>query len=171
MIIVMPMYRAGARFCYLSVAGLQDGIFSNQKSLFGYILEIFGIGNVGIFCGHLEYFSTIWYVSCPFGIFCAHLVTFSPFWYVVSREIWQPRSVAQTPRGTEKMLLKVNHQVSVFPVLHEVLVELGDPHGPLRKGHPVAGHGVPRPNGQYIALVILANLWKSGVQFYKTSNP
>jgi hypothetical protein len=96
-------------------------------------LEIFGIGNVGIFCGHLEYFSTIWYVSCPFGIFCAHLVTFSPFWYVVSREIWQPRSVAQTPRGTEKMLLKVNHQVSVFPVLHEVLVELGDPHGPLSR--------------------------------------
>jgi hypothetical protein len=37
----------------------------------------------GIFCGHLVYFVTIWYISRAFG-------TFSPFWYVIPRKIWQP---------------------------------------------------------------------------------
>jgi hypothetical protein len=30
--------------------------------------------NVGIFNGHLEYFTAIWY-SSPTGIFCGHLVS------------------------------------------------------------------------------------------------
>jgi hypothetical protein len=72
-------------------AGLPDGVFSNQKSLFGHILECHKIDHVGIFCGHLEYFTTIWHVSWPFGVFCGSLVNFSPFWSVVPRKIWQPR--------------------------------------------------------------------------------
>jgi hypothetical protein len=39
-------------------------------------LEGLRIDNVGIFCGHSEYFITIRYVSCPFGIVCGHLVIF-----------------------------------------------------------------------------------------------
>jgi hypothetical protein len=63
----------------LFVAGLPDGLFSYQKSKFGYILEVLGMENVGIFYGHLEYFMTIWYVSWPFCIFCGHLVFFPCF--------------------------------------------------------------------------------------------
>jgi hypothetical protein len=40
-------------------AGLPDGIFSYQKSQFGYILEAQGIEIVGIFYSHLEYFTVI----------------------------------------------------------------------------------------------------------------
>jgi hypothetical protein len=57
-----------------SEAGLPDGIFLNQKSKIGYILEGLGIDNVGILCGHFEYFKTIWYISWPFGIFSPVLV-------------------------------------------------------------------------------------------------
>jgi hypothetical protein len=46
--------------------------------------------NVGIFHGHLEYLTVIWYILWPFGIFCGHLVHIFPFWYVVPRKIWQP---------------------------------------------------------------------------------
>jgi hypothetical protein len=34
-------------------SGLPDGLFSNQKSQFWYILEGLGMGNVGIFYDHL----------------------------------------------------------------------------------------------------------------------
>jgi hypothetical protein len=39
--------------------GLPDGIFGNQIYKFGYILEVLGMENVGIFCGHSEYFVAI----------------------------------------------------------------------------------------------------------------
>jgi hypothetical protein len=42
-----------ASFC--SSAGLPEGIFSNQKSQFGKILEVSGMEKVGLFYGHLEY--------------------------------------------------------------------------------------------------------------------
>jgi hypothetical protein len=51
---------------------LPDGLFSYQ---FGYILEDFGMENVGLFYDHLEYLMAIWYNFWPFGIFF-------PFWYV-----------------------------------------------------------------------------------------
>jgi hypothetical protein len=57
--------------------GLPDGLFSNQKSQFGQILEVLGMENVGIFNDHLEYFTSIWYNSPPFDIVCGHLVYFS----------------------------------------------------------------------------------------------
>jgi hypothetical protein len=49
-------------------AGLPDGLFSYQKSLFGSIWEGIGIGNVGMFYNHLEYFTAILYNYWPFGI-------------------------------------------------------------------------------------------------------
>jgi hypothetical protein len=53
-------------------------MFSNQKSQFGSILEGLGMENVGIFYGHLEYITVIWYTLCPFGI----LVT---IWFIFTR--------------------------------------------------------------------------------------
>jgi hypothetical protein len=38
---------------------LPDGIFSNQKFRFGYILEGLGMENVGIFYNHVEYLTAI----------------------------------------------------------------------------------------------------------------
>jgi hypothetical protein len=34
---------------------------------------------VGIFCGHLEYITAIWYILCPFGIFYVRLVILLQF--------------------------------------------------------------------------------------------
>jgi hypothetical protein len=53
---------------------LPDGLFSNQKSQFGYILEDLAKENVGIFYDHLVYFTAIVNNLWPFGIFCGHLV-------------------------------------------------------------------------------------------------
>jgi hypothetical protein len=68
---------------------LPDDIFSNKKSHFGEILEGLAIEYVGIFYGHLVYFTTLWYILWPFGIFYGHLVYISPLWYVLPRKIWQ----------------------------------------------------------------------------------
>jgi hypothetical protein len=53
--------------------------------------------DVGIFYGHLVYFTAIWCIyghlvySLPCGMYmyCSFGVGF-PFWYVVTRKIWQP---------------------------------------------------------------------------------
>jgi hypothetical protein len=52
---------------------LPDGLFSNQKSQFGEILEGFGKDDVWIFCGHSEYLQ-------PIGVFHGHLVYFEGIW-------------------------------------------------------------------------------------------
>jgi hypothetical protein len=57
---------------------LPDGLFSNQKDQFGYILEGQRVENAGIFYGHLEYFTVIWYILWPFGNVVA-------IWYIFSR--------------------------------------------------------------------------------------
>jgi hypothetical protein len=49
--------------------GLPDGIFSNQKSQFGSILEDLAKEDVDTFYCHLVYLR-------PFGIFCCDLVNF-----------------------------------------------------------------------------------------------
>jgi hypothetical protein len=56
---------------------MPDGIFSNQKSQFGLILEGPAIEDVGMFYDQLVNFMAIWYILWPFGIFVSHLV-FSP---------------------------------------------------------------------------------------------
>jgi hypothetical protein len=58
--------------------GLPDGIFSDQKSEVGYILEGLLIEDVGIVYVPLVY---CW----PFGIFCGHLVYIIVFVYTFSR--------------------------------------------------------------------------------------
>jgi hypothetical protein len=59
--------------------GLPGGILSNQKSQFGFILEAFGMEDVGIVYSHQEYLTANWYILRPFGTFCDHLVYFSLF--------------------------------------------------------------------------------------------
>jgi hypothetical protein len=44
---------------------LPDGIFSNQKSQLGSILQGLEMENVGIFNGHLEYIKSMWYILWP----------------------------------------------------------------------------------------------------------
>jgi hypothetical protein len=57
---------------------LPDDVFSNQKYQFGKILEGLAMEDVGIFYGHLIYFTAIWYFLLPSGIFYGHLVYISP---------------------------------------------------------------------------------------------
>jgi hypothetical protein len=48
--------------------GLPDGMFSYQKSKFGYILESLGMKKVGM------YSMAIWNILRPFGILYSHLI-------------------------------------------------------------------------------------------------
>jgi hypothetical protein len=43
--------------------GLPDGVFSHQKSRFGYISESLGMKKVGILYGHLEYIVAILHIK------------------------------------------------------------------------------------------------------------
>jgi hypothetical protein len=59
---------------------LPDGLFSNQKSQFGYILEGLRLDNLNIFYDHKDYFTDIWDdILSPFGTFCVLSVNFSGF--------------------------------------------------------------------------------------------
>jgi hypothetical protein len=64
-------------------SGLPDGLFSNQKSNFGEILEGLAMEDVGIFYGHLVHFTVFCYILWTFGIVLGNLIYFSPFWYFV----------------------------------------------------------------------------------------
>jgi hypothetical protein len=59
--------------------GLQDGLFSNQKSKFGYILEALECKMLLYFITIWNYFTALWYNVWPLGIVCGHLVYFSRF--------------------------------------------------------------------------------------------
>jgi hypothetical protein len=63
----------------LFVAGLPDGVFSNQKYRFGKIFEGIGVEKVDMFYGHLDYIMAIWYILWPFGNLVAILVHFTTF--------------------------------------------------------------------------------------------
>jgi hypothetical protein len=45
---------------------------------------------VGIFYGHLVYFTAHCYILLTFGTICGNLVYFNTFWNVLPRKIWQP---------------------------------------------------------------------------------
>jgi hypothetical protein len=49
------------------VAWLPDGLFSYQKSQFGYILESLGMENVNKLFDHFQYFKAVW--LWPFGTY------------------------------------------------------------------------------------------------------
>jgi hypothetical protein len=71
----------------ITIAGLPDALFSNQKSQFRYIFEDLKLENVNIFYVHLEYFMDIFR---PFGTFCIYLVHLFRLWYQIPLKIWQP---------------------------------------------------------------------------------
>jgi hypothetical protein len=71
-------------------SGLPGGLFPDQKSQFGKLLEGLRWEYVDIFYGLLEYFIGIWDILWPFGTFCVPLVHFFRFWHHVPRTIWQP---------------------------------------------------------------------------------
>jgi hypothetical protein len=61
-------------------SGLPDGIFSNQESQFGQILEGLGMKKVDKFNGHLEYITAIRYILRQFCNLCSgNLVYFLRF--------------------------------------------------------------------------------------------
>jgi hypothetical protein len=89
-----------------SYPGLPDGLFSNQKSQFGYIVEGLEMENVLIFYNHLK-FMVIWYNLWQFDIVCGHLVYFSHFGMFGPRKIWQPCSYREaTLAELMRMLIK-----------------------------------------------------------------
>jgi hypothetical protein len=47
---------------------LPDGIFLNQKSRFGQILEGLAMESAGILYVHLVYFMDVWYIFPRFGV-------------------------------------------------------------------------------------------------------
>jgi hypothetical protein len=75
-------------------AGLPDGLFSNQKSQYGYLLEGLAMQNLGIFYDHLVYFTAI---ANIFG----HLVYFPQPWYFVPRLGIFYQNLATLPPGPD----------------------------------------------------------------------
>jgi hypothetical protein len=71
-----------ANSCKLTIeiyTGLPDGLFSNQKSKFGKILEGLAMEDVGIFYGHLVHFMVFCYILLTLGIVRGNLVYFPRF--------------------------------------------------------------------------------------------
>jgi hypothetical protein len=89
---------------------LPDGLFSNQKSQFGFIFEGLAIDNLGIFYDHLVSFTAIGNILWSFGIFF-------PVLYFVTRKIRQPwagfsdmlnRNIIETPLKININLISYN---------------------------------------------------------------
>jgi hypothetical protein len=49
--------------------------------------------DVGIFYGHLVYFTAIWNILWTFGVIVGNLEYFPPFWYDAPRKIWLPSPI------------------------------------------------------------------------------
>jgi hypothetical protein len=90
---------------------MPDGIFSFQKSQFGYIFEGLRMEIIGIIYEHLIQFTAVLCILYKFGTFCGHLVYFFPFWYVAPRKIWQP---GQQPVETGTLLRVLLRKKSFF---------------------------------------------------------
>jgi hypothetical protein len=73
--------------------GLPDGLFTNQKSKFGQILDGLRMENAGIFYGHLVYFTAIWYILWP----CGNVMV---IWYIFFRFSAFPLSCAKKNLAT-----------------------------------------------------------------------
>jgi hypothetical protein len=88
---------------YVTAAGLPDGFFSNQKYRFGYILEGLAMEDVGIFYGHLVYFTAI-------GVFCGHLIYFIVIWYIFrgSSVLYQEKSGNPGRQKCERLAKKTS---------------------------------------------------------------
>jgi hypothetical protein len=73
-----------------SDAGLPDGVFSNQNSRFGQILEGLPMEGAGIIYGHLVYFTATLYILWPFGLLCSYLVYFYRFGMLYQQKSGNP---------------------------------------------------------------------------------
>jgi hypothetical protein len=62
---------------------LPDGVFIDQKSQFGYILEGLAMEDVGIL-ETFNLFTAKWNILWPFGAFCGHFVHFVVLWYILT---------------------------------------------------------------------------------------
>jgi hypothetical protein len=78
---------------------LPDGLFSNQKSPFGYILENLGKEDVVIFYDHLE-------CLLPFGIIYCRLVQFVVIWYIFSVLVSLDQEKSGNPGVGRQIFLK-----------------------------------------------------------------
>jgi hypothetical protein len=58
--------------------------------ILGFVLEGFGMENVGRFSGRLQNFKDIVHILWPFGNFVVIWYSFSSIWYIMPRQIWQP---------------------------------------------------------------------------------
>jgi hypothetical protein len=72
---------------------LPDGIFFKPKIPFGRISEGPGMENVGIFHGHFEYLTALWYIVWPFVTFCGRLVHFFHFGMLHQEKSGNPDSM------------------------------------------------------------------------------
>jgi hypothetical protein len=83
---------------------LPDGLFLNQKPQFGKFFKGLGLGNVGIFYGHLEYLAAIFLYFiydhlCSFGAF------FPDFGILSQEKSGNPALLFWSTRAKSKLIL------------------------------------------------------------------
>jgi hypothetical protein len=83
--------------------------------------------DVGMFNGHLVYFTAIGYTLWTLGVLCGNLVYFSPFWYVVLRKIWQPwLHVPLHVHSSQLQILKITfHEIALAILLSRSSLGIG----------------------------------------------
>jgi hypothetical protein len=75
---------------FIRITGCQMVYFHSKNPNLGN-LESLEMENIGIFYGRLEHFTAVFGIFIAIWYFCGHLVYFSQLWYIVSRrKIWQP---------------------------------------------------------------------------------
>jgi hypothetical protein len=88
--------------------------FQTKNPNLGKLFEGLEMEDVGMFYGHLVYFTLIWSILWSFGICLGYLVYFSTFWYVVPRKIWQPcfPAVPSNTRGYKYYTIRQRRTLS-----------------------------------------------------------
>jgi hypothetical protein len=84
--------------------GLPDGLFSNQISEFGQILEGLAIEDVGIFYEHLVHFTVFCHILWTFGIVHGNLVYFSCFGVLCKEKSGNPAQNCKISSNNYDML-------------------------------------------------------------------
>jgi hypothetical protein len=84
--------------------GLPDGLFSNEKSKFGSILEVLRMENDGIFYVPWEYITAIWHTLSSFGNFVVICYIFPRFGILSQEKSGKPDFISLAS-GKEIMTL------------------------------------------------------------------
>jgi hypothetical protein len=95
--------------------GLPDGIFSNQKSQFGWILECQSMNDVGKLYGHLVYvfnWHFVYFMAICY-ILWSELYIF-PFWYVITKNLALLVGHAMSPEALLKHLYVCTYAHAFF---------------------------------------------------------